>query len=514
MTARANFLRALSCTRVQYRCVTASTAEAALNLDSAKPFSDIPRVTSLPLIGSSWMYWPVIGKYDPDKGHEAAFDMYRKHGPIVVEKLAGRYPLVHLFSADDFQTMYQHEGKTPFRLGATAFKKYRASRPQYYDNIGILNMQGEEWYHTRSRSQPYTLRPRTAMSYAPSMSQIADDAIRVITLSRDSMSEVPDCYPIVYNWAMESVTRASLDTRVGCLEHPLDPTSDGAIILKSMDTIFRCMQIFGYRFPYFRYFRTPTWKKFEDAMDTFTVKIFKHVEAAAERVKAKEPDDDYTILEHLLAEQKMEFGEVLAFMSDFILGGADTTSSTATFFLYHLAKNPEAQEKARAEIQTIVGPGVTSIQASHLSHMPYVKACLRESLRLNPTLSGVFRKLDHDVVMSGYVIPAGTVMFTENYVACRLAENFSRPLSFEPERWLKENKKDSSDVLHPYAALPFSFGPRMCLGRRIAELELWILAVKVLSKFRVEYHYEDIGFRGKLTNAPDKPARYRFIDLS
>ncbi|XP_040077690.1 ecdysone 20-monooxygenase-like [Ixodes scapularis] len=66
--------------------------------------------------------------------------MHRQYGPIVAEKLPGRYSLVHLLSADDFHALYQHEGKTPFRMGVTAFKKYRSSRPGYYKNIGILNM--------------------------------------------------------------------------------------------------------------------------------------------------------------------------------------------------------------------------------------------------------------------------------------------------------------------------------------------------------------------------------------
>ncbi|CAN7976855.1 unnamed protein product [Ixodes persulcatus] len=119
---------------------------------------------------------------------------------------------------------------------------------------------------------------------------------------------------------------ASLDTRMGILSVPLDPLSDGAMILRDMNEAFACLQIFGYRFPYFRYFRTPSWKRFERAMDDFSVRLFRHIEAAAERLKTRTEDREYTILEYLLAEKKLEFGEILAFMSDFVLGGADTVS--------------------------------------------------------------------------------------------------------------------------------------------------------------------------------------------
>lgn len=67
------------------------------------------------------------------------------------------------------------------------------------------------------------------------------------------------------------VMYASLDTRMGILSVPLDPLSDGAMILRDMNEAFACLQIFSYRFPYFRYFRTPSWKRFERAMDDFSV---------------------------------------------------------------------------------------------------------------------------------------------------------------------------------------------------------------------------------------------------
>ncbi|KAL3196561.1 hypothetical protein MRX96_015426 [Rhipicephalus microplus] len=458
-----------------------------------KPFSQVPRVPSLPLVGSSWMYWRLVGKYHPDRRHLAAVDMHRKYGPVVAERLPGRYSLVHLFSADDFRTLYQEEGKMPFRMGATAFKKYRESRPQYYANIGILNLQGQEWYNVRSKTQPYTLRPRTIMSYVPGMDLIAEDALQLIHKTRDDKKEVDDCYTILYRWALE--------------------TSDGAAFLQDMNDVFGCLQIFGYRFPYFRYFHTPTWRKFEKSMDAFTLRLFKHIQEAANRLQTRHSDEEYTILEHLLVEKKLGFGEILSFMSDFIMGGADTTSSSATFCVYNLARNPEAQERARQEVLSVVGENCRAVEPQHLNNLPYVKACLKESLRLNPVLSGVFRKLDHDVVMSGYTIPAGTPVFTENYVASQLEENFTNAHAFLPERWLKSEEQRDDWTLHPYASLPFSFGPRMCLGRRMAELEVWILLVKLLSKYKIEYHYEDIGFVGKLANAPDKPARFRFIEL-
>lgn len=474
----------------------------------AKPFETIPRVPSLPVIGSSWMYWRLFGKHHPDQRHKASMEMYKKYGPIVVEKLPGRYSLVHLFTGTDIRNMYHEEGKEPFRMGATAFKDYRASRPEYYADVGILNLQGKRWLKVRMSTQQHTLRVRTTMSYLPSMNKIAEEALDLLDQLMDEGGRVEDCFTFMQRWALESVALASVDARLGSLRHPLDLTLDGPAILEDMRSIFACMQKFGYRFPYFRYIRTPAWQRFEKAMDDFTVRIFRHIVAAAERMTSEESVHEPTILEHMLREKKLTFGEILTFTSDFNLAGVDTTSAAATFLLFHLAKNPRAQSKAREEAIAVLGEHSNSVEPQQLEKLSFLKACLKESMRLKPSLPGIYRKLDHDVVMSGYVVPAGVPIFVDGFVAGRAKENFCRPELYLPERWLKT---DQEILPHDgYASLPFSFGPRMCLGRRIAELQICTLVAKILLKYSIEYHREDMEFHGQLINIPKGPADFRF----
>ncbi|KAK8785059.1 hypothetical protein V5799_008579 [Amblyomma americanum] len=488
-----------------------STPEGSHAL-GAKPFSEMPRVPSFPVMGSSWIYSRLFGKHHPDQRHKASMEMYRKYGPIVVEKLPGRYSLVHLFSGNDIRNLYQEEGKEPFRLGATAFSHYRASRPEYYADVGILNLQGKDWLKVRTSTQQHTLRVRTTMSYLPSMNKIAEETLDLISRLMDDNGEVKDCFTLFQRWALESVALASVDARLGSLRHPLDMTCDGPAILDDMRTVFACMQKFGYRFPYFRYFRTPTWRRFEKVMDDFTVRIFRHIQAAAQRMNSEVSEHEPTILEHLLREKKLSFGEIFTFTSDFNLAGVDTSATAATYLLFHLAKNPRAQEKARQEAMTVLGATPSSIEPQQLEKLSFIKACLKESMRLNPSIPGIYRKLDHDVVMSGYVVPAGVPIFAETYVAGHVEENFGLPEHFLPERWLKT---EQGNLHHDgYASLPFSFGARMCLGRRIAELQICTLFAKILLKYRVEFKGDNLEFHGQLINVPKDPTDFHFKKLN
>nr|XP_037271866.1 probable cytochrome P450 49a1 [Rhipicephalus microplus] len=502
------------------QCFSLSSSRYGDWLTFAKPFSEVPRILSLPIVGSSWIYFPIVGRYNIRKQNEAAWDMYQRYGPVVGEQLPGRRVLVHLFNADDIRTLYQEEGRKPYRMGALPFKLYHMERKEYFANAGILNAQKEEWHLIRSAVQPCTFRPRTIQLYAEAMGHIAEDAVELIARDRDENGDVSDCYKIMQRWALESVMFVSMDRRLGLLVNPLPPQSDAAGILNGIFTLFSCMDELVTRFPYYRYFTTPTIRRFQQAGDYLVSRMFHMLKEAAEEDESKhDSSQNCTILRHLYNQQKMDFKEMFTFLHDFVVGGTDTTSGAATYTLYRLAMNLEAQEKARQEVLAATKDCPGTFPAHIHDQLHYVRACIKEALRFHPIVPGVNRKINHDVVMSGYLIPANTVLRTEPFVAGRLEENFTRASEFLPERWLRssdDNSQKTSDgswQLHPFASLPFSIGPRMCIGRRVAEMEITILVAQVLKRYRVENHHGDIGFLTQFTAKPERPARFRFVEL-
>ena len=71
------------------------------------------------------------------------------------------------------------------------------------------------------------------------------------------------------------------------------------------------------------------------------------------------------------------------------------------------------------------------------------------------------------------------MIITHNQVACRQEKWFTNATQFTPERWLQKNRRAEGQRIHPFLHLPFGYGARMCLGRRFAEMEIYILLIKV-----------------------------------
>lgn len=103
-------------------------------------------------------------------------------------------------------------------------------------------------------------------------------------------------------------------------------------------------------------------------------------------------------------------------------------------------------------------------------------------------------------------------------MTCRLPQYFSRPDDFIPERWDRKTKrKDNSGAIHPYLSLPFGFGPRMCIGRRLAEQSILVLVNGLFSRFRVKWagdQESELDCLSTLINKPEKPLRFEFENVN
>ncbi|KAL1518116.1 hypothetical protein ABEB36_001788 [Hypothenemus hampei] len=195
-------------------------------------------------------------------------------------------------------------------------------------------------------------------------------------------------------------------------------------------------------------------------------------------------DRQLCLLNALIAtseENPQEFSQedVINEAVTFMLAGQDSVGAILTFYLYYMAKHQQVQAKVYKEINQIAFHG--SITIHQLHKMTYLEQCLKETLRLLPSVPILARHLIKDVTLSNYRIPKGTNVFISPFVTHRLPHVFTDPLKFNPERFSTENSKE----LHPYAFLPFSLGPRNCIGYKFAYFEMKIFIATFLRHFHV-----------------------------
>lgn len=146
--------------------------------------------------------------------------------------------------------------------------------------------------------------------------------------------------------------------------------------------------------------------------------------------------------------------------------------------MYQLAKNPEKQSILRQEILSKLPTKDSVLDSESMKNMPYLRACFKESQRIEPVLIGTLRKLANDVVLGGYKVPKDYYVAMALSIMSNSEKNYERSAEFIPERYLKSEPFPELKTKQPFAFLPFGFGPRICIGKRLAELEMEILISK------------------------------------
>ncbi|CCM04514.1 uncharacterized protein FIBRA_06695 [Fibroporia radiculosa] len=198
------------------------------------------------------------------------------------------------------------------------------------------------------------------------------------------------------------------------------------------------------------------------------------------------PSDKNDLLNKMLSGRDPKTGKGLSDdciknnLLTFLIAGHETTSGTLSFLFYLLIKNPEASRKLRAEVDEVLGD--QPIQLGDLSRMPYLIACLRESMRLFPTAPSraVFPKEDTVIGNGKYAVSKDTTIRILSGQAMRDPKVWGEDAElFRPERMLD----GKFEALPANAWQPFGYGMRGCIGRAFAWQEMIIVIATVIQRF-------------------------------
>ncbi|CAG9793265.1 unnamed protein product [Diatraea saccharalis] len=475
--------------------VVAATAVALRAVD-ARP-RRLPGPPALPLLGTRWLFW---SRYKMNKLHEAYADMFRRYGPVFAETTPGGVAVVSIAERGALEAVLRTPAKRPYRPPTEIVQVYRRSRPDRYASTGLVNEQGEKWYHLRRHLTAELTSPHTMRNFLPQLNSISDDFLTLLQACRASDGTVYGFDQLTNRMGLESVCGLMLGTRFGFLERCM--SGRAATLAAAAKAHFRAQRDSYYGAPLWKFAPTTLYRTFAWSEETIHVIVSDLMEEARSRAEGSAQDDGMQeIFMRILENPALDMRDKKAAIIDFINAGIETLANSLVFLLYLLSGRPDWQQRIRSEV-----PCGGELRAEEIAAAPSVRAATMEAFRLLPTAPFLARLLEAPVNVAGHKLPAGTFVLCHTGAACRREDNFWRATEYLPERWVS--------VREPHAAslvAPFGRGRRMCPGKRFVECELHLLLAKIMQRWRVEYDGElDIQFDFLLS--PKSPVSLRLVE--
>ncbi|XP_014097477.2 probable cytochrome P450 12e1, mitochondrial [Bactrocera oleae] len=492
------------------------TASAPNDWENARPYSEMPGPSKYEMIRG---FLPG-GPFYKQTFIEGMTNMAQKYGDVYrIPAMFGRPEMVLDLNPNDYPIIFRNEGIWPERRTFETFIYHRkVHREEFFRGVsGLLTTTGEEWAKIRTAVNPVLMQPKNAKLYLNTLLEVNDEFLERIRHIRDPLTlEVPDDFHDDINrLTLEGVVSIALNTRLGMIHKNRD-NPESKIFLKEIRNFFDLSEEVEIKPSIWKIIKTPKFYQLMKTLDKLTVLCNKYIDEALKRIDldsegkfTSEENKEKSVLEKLL---KIDRKIAVVMALDMMMAGVDTTSSTLTGILFCIAKNPDKQQKLFKELKSILPNKDSHLTVENMQNLPYLRACIKEGMRYHPIIAGTMRRLPNDVVLSGYRIPAGIDISVSSNLLLRNEKFVEEPNKYIPERWLRNDIEGKKYQLNnPFLFLPFGFGPRSCVGKRIVDLELEVTLARLVRNFMIEFNYStDNAFVPKMVFIPAIPLKFRF----
>ncbi|KAK5646953.1 hypothetical protein RI129_005417 [Pyrocoelia pectoralis] len=348
---------------------------------------------------------------------------------------------------------------------------------------GLLTSTGNKWKSRRKLLTP-TFHFQILEKYITIFNSQSDTLIETLNMKVDK--EPFDIFPYITLCTLDIICEAAMGLKINAQK---DSTSPYVMSVKDMCRIILERVFSPLKMVNFIYKFTSTYQQQTKALSIihgFTNAIIRSRKANFVRKLANGTNDDgfakrIAFLD-LLLEYNLTDEAISEEVETFMFEGHDTTAAGISFALYCLSKNPDIQLTAVEELRRIFDDDNERAPTyQDLQEMKYLEMVIKESLRLYPPVPIFSRFLKEDVAFNGAILPKGLTLMVYTLFLHRDPHIFPDPEKFDPDRFLPENVASRS----PYAYVPFSAGPRNCIGQRFAMLEMKSTISKMLRKFEI-----------------------------
>jgi len=220
--------------------------------------------------------------------------------------------------------------------------------------------------------------------------------------------------------------------------------------------------------------------------------------------RAAEPpaaDEDRDLLDVLMsiknedASMRFSADEVTGIFISMMFAGHHTTSTTASWMVVELLRQPALMAGVVAEIDGLHASG-DEVSYQALREMPLLEACLKETLRLHPPLILLLRVAKEDLEVEGVSIRAGQMVGASPWVSNRIKEDFVDAERFDPSRYLAGREEDRDN---PWTWIPFGAGRHRCVGSAFAMMQLKAIFLILLRDVELEMALPDEAYKADLS---------------
>ncbi|GJN17420.1 hypothetical protein PR202_gb04483 [Eleusine coracana subsp. coracana] len=354
---------------------------------------------------------------------------------------------------------------------------------------GIFNSDGEQWLWQR-KAASYEFSKRSLRSFVVDAvrSEVVDRLLPLLDRAANE-GRTLDVQDVLERFAFDSICRVAFGADPACLAatddersaefmRAFDDVEDGIMArftspVKSLWRVKRLLNLEPER-------------RLREALNT--------VHGYADRIvrqRREKGDDDF--LSRFLDAGEHSDEALRDVVTNFLLAGRDTTSAALTWFFWLVSTRPDVEEKIVREIRAVRGASTQgdttreTFSFDELREMPYIHAAITESMRLYPPvyMDSQCCKQD-DFLPDGTFVGKGWTTTYSAYAMGRVEDIWGEDCEeFRPERWLGEDGMFRPES--PFKYPVFHAGPRMCLGKEMAYIQMKSIVACVFEKFRFRF---------------------------